>query len=299
MKGLAISYKGMEDITELEINELLKAPAEVRESCVVFDVKNIEDLAVLCYKGQAVNRVLLLLDEFKISKIEDLKRINKIDFSEWLKDRTFAARSEIIENELEDSAVQKATGDEIEAKVDLKNPDVTVFVYIYQDNCYVGIDFSGDISKRDYKIALCRDDLKGTIAYALVRLSGYSSDKTFLNLNSKSGTIAIEAALFGSGLSVNYHNKDKFLFLKFLDIDLSKFDEERKEIEVYASDSPGYLKLVSTNSKVAGVDIKLEEIKADCIVRHERGKAEVKGLEKEREIKHGKDVLKIVTQRKQ
>ncbi|MBR9691248.1 hypothetical protein GOV06_00520 [Candidatus Woesearchaeota archaeon] len=293
MKGLAISYKGMEDITSLEIKELLKAKTEVKENCVKFECSK-EEMALLCYKGQAVNRVLILLDEFKINKIEDIKK--EVDISEYGK--SFAVRTEIVDSELDTKEVEIAAAEKIEGKVDLDNPDVTVFVYIYQDNAYLGIDFSGDLSKRDYKIFNTRDDLKGTIAYALVRLSGYSDEKSFLNLDSKSGTIAIEAALFGSGLSVNYYNKKKFPFLKFLDIDLSKFDEEKKDAKVYAFDSQGYLKVAEKNAKVAGVKINLEKVDADCVVKYERGKAEIKNLEKEKEIKHGGEVLKIVTQRK-
>ena len=94
MKALAISYKGMEDITSLEIKELLKIDSSVKESCVVFECSK-EDLAKYCYKAQGVNRVLILLDSFKIKDYEDLSRISKIDFSKWLKNKTFAARAEI------------------------------------------------------------------------------------------------------------------------------------------------------------------------------------------------------------
>ena len=322
MKGLAISYKGMEDITELEVNELLKSPAEIKESCVIFDIKNMEDLAVLCYKGQAVNRILLLLDDFKINKIEDLKRISKIDFSEFIQEgKTFAVRSEIVENELDDSAVQKTTGDYIEGKVNLKNPDVTVFVYIHRKQCCVGIDFGGDLSKREYKIALCRNDLKGTVAYALTRIGGYEKGKSLLNYFCANGTIAIEAALFGSNISVNYFNKNKFPFLKFLDFNLEQCDEEKKEAEVYAFDQGGYVRLTKQNAKVAGVELKFEvSEKVDIVVANMKNKTK-KDYEKlfslnfkklvvcsdkeilkkggykteEREIKHGKETLKIVT----
>ena len=125
MKGLAICYKGIEDISAKEISELIDCKTEIKEGCVKFDC-DLDKLALLCYRGQSVNRVLLLLDEFKISKIEDLKRISKIDLSQWLKDKTFAARSEIINNELTSGEVEKATGDEIDGKVDLDNPDITI-----------------------------------------------------------------------------------------------------------------------------------------------------------------------------
>ena len=63
MKGLAICYKGIEDISAKEISELIKAKTEIKEGCVVFDADNLEDLALLCYKTQSINRVLLLMDE--------------------------------------------------------------------------------------------------------------------------------------------------------------------------------------------------------------------------------------------
>lgn len=264
MKALAISYKGMEDITALEIKELLKAKTEIKKSCVLFDIKKLEELALLCYRGQAVNRVLLLLDNFKISKIEDLKRIGGIDFSEWLKDRTFAARCEIVENEeLSSKEIEKATGDEIEGKVNLDNPDITVFVYIHKNDCYVGIDFGGDLGKRSYKIFTQRFDLKGTIAYSLVRLAGYKGKGIILDPFCRNGTIAIEAALFGSGLSVNYFNK-KFPFLKFLEIDLGKFDKKIKETKIFGFDDQlGYIKSAQKNSKIAGVDKQISFSKLD------------------------------------
>ena len=311
MKLLSISYKGMEDITALEIKELLNLDSKIKESCVEFECSE-EKLVEYCYKAQGVNRVLVLLDSFKISKVEDLERISKIDFSSWLKGRTyetqgfstfskskisktFAARCEIVETKLNKAEVESTTGEYIEGEVDLKNPDITVFVYIYNTDCYVGIDFSGDLSKRDYKIFNTKDDLKGTIAYALVRLSGYNNEKSFLNLDARSGVIAIEAALFGSGLSVNFFNKEKFNFLKWIDVDLGKFDKNPKKTEIYAYDSKGYEKVISNNSKIAGVEIKFENKDCDCVVSYIRGKSKISGLDKVRDINYGKSVLKIVS----
>jgi len=256
MQGLAISNKGIEDITALEIRELLNAKTELKQGCVIFEIKNLEDLALLCYKGQSVNRVLLLLDKFKIKKLEDFERISKIDFSEWLKNRTFAARCEIIDNkELSSKEIEIAIGDKIDAKVNLANPDITLFAYIFNNDCYFGIDFSGDISKREYKVFLHRNDMKGTIAYALVRLSDFK-EGIFLDPFCGSGTVAIEAALFGSNKSVNFYNKTKFPFLKFLNIDLNTFDSKEKETNIFGFDELfGHVKSSKNNAKVAGVKI--------------------------------------------
>ncbi|MBW2978408.1 methyltransferase [Candidatus Woesearchaeota archaeon] len=257
MKGLAISYKGMEDITALEIKELLKVESEKKEGCVVFDVKKLEDLALLCYKGQAVNRVLLLLDEFKISKIEDLKRISKIDFSEWLKNKTFAARCGIVGNkELSSQEVERATGDEINGKVNLDNPEVTVFVYIYKNNCYVGIDLGGDLSKREYKIFSTPIALKGTIAYSLLRIGRYDKEKTLLDPFCGSGEIIIEASSFVNNFPVNFYNKKKFPFLKLIEYDFEIVDKKikKEKTRIHAFDSQQrYVKSAEKNAKIAGI----------------------------------------------
>ncbi len=200
MNYLAISYKGMEDITSLEIKELLNVDSKIKNSCVEFSADELRDY---CSKAQGVNRVLVLLDNFKIKKLEDLKRIEKIDWSKYL-EGTFAARCSVVGNDFSKSEIEKTTGNYIDAKVDLKNPDKTVFVYIYKNDCYVGIDVAGDLSKRDYKIITSRNDIKGTIAYAMVRLADFKKKGVLVDPFCSTGTIVIEAGLFASGIPVKF-----------------------------------------------------------------------------------------------
>ncbi|MBW2981660.1 methyltransferase [Candidatus Woesearchaeota archaeon] len=273
MKGLAICYKGLEDISAKEISELISVKTEIKEGCVKFDC-DIDKLALLCYKGQSLNRVLLLLDEFKINKIEDLGRISKIDLSKWLKNKTFAVRCEIADNEkFRSQEIEKAAGDEIEGKVNLANPDVTIFAYIYGNNAYIGIDFSGDLSKRTYKIFISPNSLKGTIAYSLIRIGEYSSDKKLLDCFCGSGEIMIEAALFASKFPVNFFDKKKFPFLKFKEFDFDRVDKEilKEKLQINTFDTEQRrVKSAEKNAKIAGVnkfinfsrqDIKFLELK--------------------------------------
>src|SRR3989338_8659719 len=164
MKCLSICYKGTEDIALNEIDELISSKGIVKEGCVVFDVSDYEKLAYYCYKTQCANRVMILLDSFKINSAEDLKRISSIDFSRFLDGKTFAARTWVFENEMNKAEIESTTGEFIEGNVDLKNPNITVFGYGYSNTCYVGIDFSGDLSIRDYKIFTNRTDIKGSVA---------------------------------------------------------------------------------------------------------------------------------------
>jgi putative N6-adenine-specific DNA methylase len=273
MKGLAICYKGIEDISAKEISELINARSKAKEGCVVFDFFKLDELALLCYRTQSINRVLLLLDSFKINRTEDLKRVSRIDFSRWLKNRTFAARCEIVNSGLNSREIEKATGDEINGKVDLDNPDVLVFVYVYGNDCYIGIDFSGNLSKRDYKIFASPTSLKGTIAYTLVRIAEYSKDKKMLDPFCGSGEIPIEAALFGIKFPVNFFNKKKFPFLKFKEFDFDKADKEiiKEKLLINSFDTEQRrVKSAEKNAKIAGInklinfsrqDIKFLELK--------------------------------------
>lgn len=83
MKALVITDKGLEDISLMEIKELAGAAGKIVESGVIFDYKKIEELHLLCYKGQSVFKVLQLIDNFSVKKdlIKELKaRIKKLIF---------------------------------------------------------------------------------------------------------------------------------------------------------------------------------------------------------------------------
>jgi 23S rRNA G2445 N2-methylase RlmL len=228
MKGLAITSKGIEDITAIEIKELIKAKTQVKDSCVIFDIKDYSDLCTLCYKSQSVNKILFLIDSFKIKDYDDLN-IDKITKEHFFGKETFRVSSKVIESKLSSQEVNKTIGEKIfekfSKKVDLNDPDITFFVYIFKDQCYIGIDFAGfSLHKRSYKIFLNRNSIRGTIAYALLRLAEFKPKETLLDPFMGAGTIPIEAALYASKLPVNYFNKEKFAFSKYIDFN---FKEEK------------------------------------------------------------------------
>lgn len=296
MKGLAITNKGIEDITASEISEITGAKAEKRKGCVVFDAPDFECLFRICYRAQSVRKVLILLSESRISCIEDTKKeIQKMDLSGWIDGKTtFVARSLIIGNNLDRQEVEAKTGefilDRVKAKVELESPETTFFVFVHENDCYMGIDFSGgDLGKRDYRIFTGAEPLKPTVAYALVRIAGYRAEDALLDPFCSSGTIPIEAALLALNFPVNYFKKDKFLFQslkRFDDYDFEKFfDAEDKKIkkqktQITAADSSFQaVTAAKKNAKIAGVqksisfsrkepewlDAKFKENSVDCI----------------------------------
>ena len=273
MKGLAITNIGIEKVASKEIKELIKAKTSVKKGAVSFDLKELSDLCVLCYKGQSVSRIILLLKQFKIKKIEDLKQLEKIDFTEYLDSKqSFASRCMKIggfsSREIEEEvgaiiidSIKKKT--KRKQKVNLENPDVTFFSYVVDNEVYFGIDFASvDLSKRHYKIFGHQRSLKGTIAYSLLRLANYDNKKILVDTFCNDGSIPIEASLFASGFPVNYYDKDRFAFLKlkqFKGLDFDKFFEKYDKVKkikekIYAFDSEQrFVKTAEKNAKIAGV----------------------------------------------
>jgi 23S rRNA G2445 N2-methylase RlmL len=282
MKGFLTTHRGMEDIAALEVKELIGTTAKTSEACIVFNIKNYEDLFKLCHKSQSAMGVYYLLCEFDFDNFSGdfYKNLEKINFEEWLtKNIQFRVKCIKINNgKLSTSEIEKKAGETIidhiqkkhgyKQKVNLDDPEITIFAYLTENKCHIGIDFAGfDLSKRTYNIFMYPAAIKGTIAYTLVRLSDYNENEILLDPFSGSGTIPIEAALFASHFPVNFFNREKFIFLKFQkfrDFDFNglfkKLDNEiaHKKLKIYNIDSSmKYLSCAKKNSKIAGIDKKI------------------------------------------
>ncbi len=288
MEGFLLTHKGMEDIASLEVKELIGKLSEKLEKCVVFDIKNHEDLFKLCYLSQSAYGVYFLLKKFDYTDLlEDLNENAKdIKFGEWLsKKASFRVRCK-------NSREEERPTPEIEAKigaiiikhieekggykqsVDLENPDLSIAVYFNGKECCIGVDFAGfDLSKRGYKIFSGPSSLKGTLAYMLVRLSSYEKKESLLDCFAGSGMIPIEAALFASKFPVNFYNKDKFAFLKIGKYGKYDFKKLFKKLDSKISGGSlsincvdpvmKYLQFAKKNSKIAGVGKKINFSRMD------------------------------------
>ncbi len=262
MKCLAICNKGFEDICSLEIKELIEVECKELDSCVEFEA-NDEQMAKLSYLSQSINRLLILFDKFKFGKTDfnfDIKLFNK---------KTFCVRHIKQDSEIDGCKLESEIGaimfKKLKSKVDLEKPDITVIAFINGNDIFLGADFCGyDLGKRSYKIYLTPKSLKGTLAYSLMRYSGYDISKVFLDCFANNGIIPIETVLFTSGFSVRNFDKDKFKFISE-DFDLSKFDVEiKKDAKVIAFDHllPNIEKM-KKNAKIAGIQKLLKPSKVD------------------------------------
>ena len=151
MEGLAIVSKGLEETASAEIKELVGARCTTESSCVVFNFGKFEDLCLLCYKSQSIDRALLLLGSFTFSdffaQLEG--SIKKAGIGKWVDGKAFSVeclrigihdfRSVDVEEKAAPLIAKKCKG----STISLKNSDVKIFFYVNGAKCYFGIDFAG------------------------------------------------------------------------------------------------------------------------------------------------------------
>lgn len=272
MKGIVITSKGVEEAACLEIRGLINAKCKPEDGCVIFDFKSFKDLCLLCYKSQSIDRVLYFIGNFEFGDFfEELEKfIGNLKLDEWIgKCSNFKVEcirigshdfnSVEVETKISKLIIKRFR----DKKINLKDYEIIFFAYVVKNKCYLGIDFAGfELNKRAYKIFLHPNSLRGTIAYALIRESGFEKEGVVLDPFSRDGIIPIEAAFYATGFSHNYYKKDKFSFLRLeLGIDYNKFfngiDKKIKDAKanIYSFDHLfKYVDYSRKNAKIAGVD---------------------------------------------
>ncbi|MFH1770916.1 MAG: hypothetical protein ABH828_05170 [archaeon] len=278
MKGMVIVDKGLEEIAMVEIAEKINVKCQSNDTVVLFPIKVEEDLCRLAYTSQSVRRVLLLIKEFEVNKSLEKsismfkKSLNRKELKEYDGKKIGVECERIGEHDFSSVDFSKEVSrilHDFGFEIQRKEGSLIFYIYIKDKKAYFCIDFSGrDLSKRDYRIFTKSGSLKGTLGYALVRLSKYKSGEIFVDPYCESGIIPIEAALMSLNRPVNFYKKD-FSFKK-IDKKFEKiFDKENKKIKnkikgIHALDKT--LRNVHSskkNAKIAGVENNINFSKAD------------------------------------
>lgn len=311
-----IVNKGFEKAAVVQIRELLEGVKNiaVEDSIVIFESKTWDDAHTFVYQNQIANRVIYLLngvetgfdysdDEDLIENVKKFVTDTKDPFLKELITKGVDFRVSVkidehtdvtyLESEIGGVFIEYAGSLGKELKVNLKNPSMNVYIYIYNAKAYVGIDLSDDLSKREYKIFNNAVSLKGPTAFGLLMLAGYTPKDIYLNPCCYSGTIEIEAALYATKTSHRFYDKS-FPFMKLSDVALGtdannwdkffkKLDSERNDKKYPITGSDKLLSSVAAatkNAKIAGMesvinfrridldwmDIKFEDDSVDKII---------------------------------
>lgn len=271
MKCFVLCNVGFENVVSKELSSFGCKDLKLDEGFVLFDVASgsFEKLFELYYYGRSFTKLVLLLDEFYFASFDDLiNKISLIDVEEWIVDGFGLDCSRVGDHAFTSFDVKQSVSGVLSKKHSVKvnyKSDFQFFVLIKDGFCFFGVDFCAvDLGKRDYRIFLHGQNLKGSEAFCLLSYAGIKDGVVLLDPLCRTGIIPIEASLFLSNKSPNFFDKDKFSFVDhpcFKDFDFdSFFDEFDKNIvefsaKIFAVDTSfPNVQAAKKNSKIAGVE---------------------------------------------
>jgi 23S rRNA G2445 N2-methylase RlmL len=273
------SEQGCEEFLREEIEQRFKVPCKLGENWVTLDA-SIEKIAEIMYLSQAAKRIVFLIGKGEFSDLDDLEekiksKLKSSEIINLIKDKTtritcdrtgshdfnsMDAEQEIMHS-LKEIMLEK--GEEV--KVSLNAPQIIQYLRIVDDKYLFGLDIAGrELSKRQHLVFNNPNAIKGTVGFSALLYGEYKPGQLIVDPCSLSGNIAIEAALFESGISLNYYTK-KFALLE-LDGFKEIIEEVMKKIDSKIKTPPSKQDILSVdasfnnisaqkkNAKIAGVE---------------------------------------------
>ena len=156
--------------------------------------------------------------------------------------------------------------------VDLEDPSLRINLHIAGDVCNVSLDSSGNsLHKRGYRDQTNLAPINEVLAAGLVLMTGWDKRSTFIDPMCGSGTILIEAALYGNNIPAGYF-RENFGFEHWRDFDhelwQTIFDASINRITEHEQKMIG-IELSSNVAKKAKENVKLAKV--DDVVKIHAG----------------------------
>ncbi|HUX14487.1 MAG TPA: THUMP domain-containing protein [Spirochaetia bacterium] len=210
----ATTLSGLESVLESEIADLNLAVIGSENRAVTFK-GSLRELYLSLYHLRTALRLLVHITSFDARDPQELYRsVGRIDWSAYLDgDQTFAidctANSSIFRHT--DYAALKAkdaivdqfrtrTGRRPSVRTDF--PNLRIHLHIEGTRCTVSRDAAGEsLHRRGYRSRAGEAPLNEVLAAGMILLSGWKPGNALVDPFCGSGTIAIEAAMIGAGIS--------------------------------------------------------------------------------------------------
>lgn len=260
---IAKTIFGLENVLAEELKKLNAQKIEIGNRAVFF-----EGDKELMYKAnlylRTTLRVLKPIEKFYVRSDNALyKNIKKIKWDNYFSvDETFSIdsvvhskyfnHSKYVSLKAKDAIVdqyREQTGKR--PNVELDDPTIKINIHIYDDECTVSLDSSGDsLHRRGYRKSANLAPLSEVLAAGLIYLSGWDQKSNFTDAMCGSGTILIEAGLIAANKAPGLIRK-KFGFMNWKDYDVELWNKLLKEAGQ---------KITPINFKITGSDINKETI---------------------------------------
>ena len=210
---VAKTFKGLEDVLADELKELGAFDINILNRAVSFKGDN-----TLMYKAnlwlRTALKILKPISKFKAKNEIDLyKGISQITWSDYFNvDDTLCIQTTVNSSYFNHTQyVALKSKDAIvdqfrnyygkRPSIDTENPTILINIHIYEDECQIAIDSSGEsLHKRGYRVNSTIAPLNEVLAAGLILISGWNRKCNFLDPMCGSGTIPIEAALQNGAL---------------------------------------------------------------------------------------------------
>lgn len=275
LEFMITTTEGFEDIAAREIEELGGYDIEIKNARVFFR-GGIDLIYRVNIRSRCTHKLILVLGRGQAFDLNEVYRFAKsIDYFEVMKlSQSFAVRTTRVgEHDYTSIDVSASVGQAIvdsfkevkgaRPRVDLKNPDVEIDVYVKGSEIVIGVNTTGEsLHKRNYRIYDHPAALKTTLAASMLKFSGWNGDG-LLDPMCGGGTIAIEAALMARRFPPGFFRK-RMAFTKLIFYDPKAHREElekaleeasRDHFNIYGFDiSPKHIKGALLNALSAGVD---------------------------------------------
>jgi len=210
---IATASFGLEAVVARELKQLGYERQTVEDGRVTF----VADLQAICRTNlwlRSADRVLVKLGGFEAKDFGELfDRTTALSWSDWLpRDAAFPVRGKSVRSQLHSvpdcqAIVKKAVVENLKRahRVDWfeeTGASFSIEVSLLKDRATLTLDTTGPgLHKRGYRTSIGEAPLKETLAAALVQLSFWNIERPFLDPFCGSGTLPIEAALWGRNIA--------------------------------------------------------------------------------------------------
>lgn len=277
MKLLAKTLFGLEDVLAQELAHLGALNIQKQNRAVAFT----GDISLM-YKAnlylRTALRILNPIHHFNAKNEQSLyKGIQQVDWRKYMKvKQTLAVNCAVHSPYFKHSHyVELKTKDAIvdqfrnrlgkRPSVDLKNAHIRINIHIYQDQCTVSLDSSGNsLHKRAYRLEKNPAPLNEVLAAGMILLSGWKADRNFVDPMCGSGTLPIEAAMMAYKVPPGMYRDFSFMnWPKFDNVLWKKIHQEAQDkIEPYFGS-----KIIGADLSGISINIAKENLRRSKLVR--------------------------------
>lgn len=283
---MATTVTGLEDVASKEVSVLLGVEARPDRSRIFFET-DLEGIYLANLRCRCIHRLFILVHRGEAKSLDDIyEQVRGLSLADYISPQSsFAIRAQrhgehpftsldiaaiagkaVIEAYLREKGVR--------LRVNLRNPDVEVYVLLRNSELLVGVNTTGEsLHKRGYRVYDHPAAIKTTIASAMILLSEWRSDEVFLDPMCGGATIPIEAALLARKVPHNAFGRS-FAFTNLLLHDPEVYAKvcenlrkqvSRDELQIYGVEiSPKHVDGARRNASSAGVSDVVRVIEGDA-----------------------------------